>query len=170
MKRSSKLLPFILVAMLAACGKKEEAPKTEAPAQQTPPVASAPAEQAPAATAPAAPAPEASAPATPAPAASAPAASSGAAPAAGASSGGGDLALGEKVFNANCVSCHGAGVLGAPKVGDKAAWGPRIAQGKDTLYTHALNGFKMMPPKGGNAALKDEEVKAAIDYMVSKSS
>lgn len=170
MKRSSKLLPFILVAMLAACGKKEEAPKTEAPAQQTPPAASAPAEQAPAASAPAAPAPEASAPAAPAPSASAPVASSGAAPAAGASSGGGDLALGEKVYNANCVSCHGAGVLGAPKVGDKAAWGPRIAQGKDTLYTHALNGFKMMPPKGGNAALKDEEVKAAIDYMVSKAS
>ncbi len=78
--------------------------------------------------------------------------------------------MGEKVFNTTCVSCHGAGVLGAPKVGDKAAWQPRVAQGKDTLYTHALNGFKMMPPRGGNAALKDDEVKAAIDYMVSKSS
>ncbi|QDZ28016.1 cytochrome c5 family protein [Noviherbaspirillum sp. UKPF54] len=164
MKRSSKLLPFILVALLAACSKKEEAPKTEAPAAQTPPAASAPAEPAPAP----APAPAASAPEASAPAASAPAASG--APAASASAGGGDLALGEKVFNANCVSCHGAGVLGAPKFGDKAAWGPRIAQGKDTLYTHALNGFKMMPPKGGNAALKDEEVKAAIDYMVSKAS
>ncbi|MGE5649476.1 MAG: c-type cytochrome [Bacillota bacterium] len=164
MKRSSKLLPFILVALLAACSKKEEAPKTEAPAAQTPPAASAPAEPAPAP----APAPAASAPEASAPAASAPAASG--APAASASAGGGDLALGEKIFNANCVSCHGAGVLGAPKFGDKAAWGPRIAQGKDTLYTHALNGFKMMPPKGGNAALKDEEVKAAIDYMVSKAS
>lgn len=165
MKRSSKLLPFILVALLAACSKKEEAPKTEAPAAQTPPAASAPAESAPAASAPA---PAASAPAESAPAAAAPAASG--APAASASAGGGDLALGEKIYTANCASCHGAGVLGAPKFGDKGMWGPRIAQGKDTLYTHALNGFKMMPPKGGNAALKDEEVKAAIDYMVSKAS
>ncbi len=165
MKRSSKLLPILLVALLAAaCSKKEEAPAASAPAASTPPAASAPAEPAPAP----APAPAASAPEASAPAASAPAASG--APAASASAGGGDLALGEKVFNANCVSCHGAGVLGAPKFGDKAAWGPRIAQGKDTLYTHALNGFKMMPPRGGNAALKDEEVKAAIDYMVSKAS
>ncbi len=72
---------------------------------------------------------------------------------------------GEKIYSANCASCHGAGVLGAPKFGDKAAWGPRVKQGKEALYTHALNGFKMMPPKGGNPGLKDEEVKAAIDYM-----
>lgn len=77
---------------------------------------------------------------------------------------------GEKIFTANCAACHGAGVLGAPKFGDKAAWAPRIKQGKDTLYSHALSGFKMMPAKGGNAALKDAEVKAAIDYMVSKAS
>jgi cytochrome c5 len=96
--------------------------------------------------------------------AAAPAATAASAPAAG----GGDLALGEKVFGATCVTCHGAGVLGAPKVGDKTAWGPRLAQGKEALYTHALDGFKMMPARGGNAALKDEEVKAAIDYMVSK--
>lgn len=81
-----------------------------------------------------------------------------------------DLVLGEKTFTANCASCHGTGVLGAPKFGDKAAWAPRIKQGKDTLYTHALGGYKMMPAKGGNAALKDNEVKAAIDYMVSKAS
>jgi cytochrome c5 len=158
--KALKLLPLVMAISLAACGDKN-APKTEAPAAQPAPEASAPA--APAATAPAAstPAPEASAPA-----ASAPAASSAAASALSS----GDLALGEKTFNANCAACHGAGVLGAPKVGDKAAWAPRIAQGKDTLYTHALNGFKMMPPKGGNAALKDEEVKAVVDYMVSKAS
>ncbi|HZX26565.1 MAG TPA: c-type cytochrome [Telluria sp.] len=80
------------------------------------------------------------------------------------------VAQGEKIFTANCAACHGAGVLGAPKFGDKAAWAPRIKQGKETLYTHALGGFKMMPAKGGNAALKDAEVKAAIDYMVSKAS
>jgi cytochrome c5 len=72
---------------------------------------------------------------------------------------------GEKIYSANCASCHGAGVLGAPKFGDKAAWAPRVKQGKEVLYTHALNGFKMMPAKGGNPGLKDDEVKAAIDYM-----
>jgi cytochrome c5 len=73
---------------------------------------------------------------------------------------------GEKIYAANCASCHAAGVLGAPKAGDKAAWATRIKQGKDTLYTHGLNGFKMMPPKGGNPGLKDDEVKAAIDFMI----
>ncbi|GAB3406693.1 c-type cytochrome [Massilia agilis] len=81
-----------------------------------------------------------------------------------------DLALGEKTYNATCVSCHGSGVLNAPKLGDKAGWAPRIKQGKPTLYKHALEGFKMMPSKGGNPALKDAEVQAAIDFMVSKSS
>ena len=158
--KALKLLPLVMAISLAACGDKN-APKTEAPAAQPAPEASAPAPAA------STPAPEASAPAASAPAASAPAAASAAASAPASS---GDLALGEKTFNANCAACHGAGVLGAPKVGDKTAWAPRIAQGKDTLYTHALNGFKMMPPKGGNAALKDEEVKAVVDYMVSKAS
>jgi cytochrome c5 len=155
--KASKFLPLILVAALAACGQKS-APQPEASAP-------APAASAPAAAPAAAPA---EAPAA-APAASA-SASAAAAPAAAAPAGGGDLALGEKVFGANCASCHGAGVLGAPKLGDKAAWAPRIAQGKDTLYSHGLNGFKMMPAKGGNAALKDDEFKAAIDFMVSKAS
>lgn len=77
-----------------------------------------------------------------------------------------DLAKGEKVFKSTCMACHGTGVMGAPKFGDKAAWAPRIAQGADTLHAHAISGLKMMPPKGGNAALKDDEVKAAVDYMV----
>jgi cytochrome c5 len=81
-----------------------------------------------------------------------------------------DLAGGEKLYNATCVACHGSGVLNAPKLGDKTAWAPRIKQGKPTLYKHALEGFKMMPAKGGNAALKDAEVQSAIDFMVSKSS
>ncbi|WP_342116547.1 c-type cytochrome [Pseudoduganella sp. OTU4001] len=72
---------------------------------------------------------------------------------------------GEKIYAANCASCHAAGVLGAPKAGDKAAWAARLKQGKEVVYTHGLQGFKMMPPKGGNASLKDEEVKAAIDFM-----
>jgi cytochrome c5 len=81
-----------------------------------------------------------------------------------------DLAGGEKIYNATCVACHGSGVLSAPKLGDKAAWAPRIKQGVPTLYKHALEGFKMMPAKGGNAALKDSELQAAIDFMVSKAS
>lgn len=85
----------------------------------------------------------------------------------------GAAADGKKVFEGTCVACHGAGVAGAPKVGDKAAWGPRIAQGKDTLYKHALGGFQgksgMMPAKGGNAGLPDDDVKAAVDFMVSQS-
>jgi cytochrome c5 len=81
-----------------------------------------------------------------------------------------DLVLGEKTYNTTCVACHGSGVLNAPKAGDKAAWAPRIKQGKDALYKHGLEGFKMMPAKGGNTALKDAEVQAAIDYMVAKSS
>jgi len=79
---------------------------------------------------------------------------------------------GKATYDASCMACHAAGVAGAPKLGDKANWGPRIAQGNDTLYTHAIKGFQgkagMMPPKGGNMALKDEDVKAAVDYMVSQ--
>ena len=80
-------------------------------------------------------------------------------------------ASGEQTFKATCSVCHLTGVAGAPKFGDKAAWKDRIAQGKDTLYEHALKGFQgkagFMPAKGGNAALPDADVKAAVDYMVS---
>jgi len=79
---------------------------------------------------------------------------------------------GKSTYDKACMACHAAGVAGAPKIGDKAAWGPRIAQGNDTLYTHALKGFQgkkgFMPAKGGNAALADADVKAAVDYMVSQ--
>ena len=76
---------------------------------------------------------------------------------------------GEEVFNGACVACHGAGIAGAPKTGDKALWAPRIAQGLNTLYEHAIKGFKTMPAKGGQVALSDDEVKAAVDYQVAKS-
>ncbi|TAM43560.1 MAG: cytochrome c5 family protein [Gammaproteobacteria bacterium] len=79
---------------------------------------------------------------------------------------------GKKTYDTACAACHGAGVAGAPKLGDKADWGARLAQGNDTLYTHAIKGFQgkkgFMPAKGGNAALKDDDVKAAVDFMVSK--
>lgn len=80
---------------------------------------------------------------------------------------------GESTYNAACVACHGAGIAGAPKVGDKGAWNARIAKGNDALYGNAIKGFTgkagVMPPKGGNTALKDADVKAAVDFMVSKS-
>lgn len=79
---------------------------------------------------------------------------------------------GKKVYEAACAACHGAGVAGAPKVGDKTAWAPRIKQGSATLYDHAIKGFQgksgVMPAKGGSSA-SDDEVKAAVDYMTSAS-
>ena len=93
-----------------------------------------------------------------------------AAQASGAAAAGGKAAAtdGKSVFDGTCTACHSTGVAGAPKVGDKAAWGPRIAKGKETLYKDALHGLNAMPPKGGNAALSDDAVKAAVDYMVSQ--
>lgn len=80
---------------------------------------------------------------------------------------------GKKVYGSVCATCHAAGVAGAPKPGDKADWGPRIAQGSEVLYKHALEGFTgqkgMMPARGGSATLSDDEVKAAVDYMVAQS-
>ncbi len=73
---------------------------------------------------------------------------------------------GEDVFTASCNACHGSGLLNSPKLGDAVAWAPRIAQGTDTLYEHAIVGFNLMPAKGGNPSLSDEEVMAAVDHMV----
>ena len=75
----------------------------------------------------------------------------------------------ESAYNGKCASCHGSGVLGAPKVGDKAAWKARIAAGNSALYNNGINGKGNMPAKGGHASLSDDDVKAIIDYMVSKS-
>lgn len=80
---------------------------------------------------------------------------------------------GPQVFNTACNACHGAGIGGAPKAGDKAAWAPRIAQGIATLKKHALEGFQgksgVMPAKGGFVNLSDAEISAGVDYMVSQS-
>jgi cytochrome c5 len=80
---------------------------------------------------------------------------------------------GKTVFASACTACHGGGIAGAPKVGDKAAWAPRIAQGVPTLEKHALAGFQgshgMMPAKGGRSDLPDDAVRAAVEYMVSQS-
>jgi cytochrome c5 len=78
---------------------------------------------------------------------------------------------GKALFTDVCSVCHGAGIAGAPKAGDKAAWGPRIAEGKATLYQHAIGGYNgktgAMPPKGGRTDLPDDLIKQGVDYMVS---
>lgn len=83
------------------------------------------------------------------------------------------LMTGPQVYNAACLACHGAGVAGAPATGDAAAWGPRIAQGSTLLNQRAIEGFQgsagFMPPKGGRIDLSDEEIIAAVDYMVEQS-
>lgn len=145
MNPASRLVAVALVSVfLAACGDK----KPEAPA---------------AAPAPVAPAPAAEPAAAPAPVATSDAA---AVPVA-------DVALGKSIYGKTCALCHSAGVAGAPKPGDKADWGPRIAQGKDTLYKHAIEGFTgskgAMPARGANPKLTDEEVKAAVDFMADQS-
>ena len=73
---------------------------------------------------------------------------------------------GKKIYDTTCTACHGAGVAGAPKFGDKAAWAPRIKLGIDALHASALKGKGAMPPKGGNVTLPDADVIAAVDYMV----
>ena len=90
----------------------------------------------------------------------------GAVPVAAASSGAAD---GKGTYTSACFACHGTGAAGAPKFGDKGAWKNRIAQGMDTLFDHAINGFKGMPAKGGNGSLSEDAVKAAVKYMVTGS-
>jgi cytochrome c5 len=79
------------------------------------------------------------------------------------------LLAGEAVFTANCAACHATGAAGAPKVGDNSAWGPRVAQGAETLFKHAVSGIRAMPAKGGNPDLDDVEVARAVVYMANKS-
>lgn len=140
--KTTKFLPFIIVIALAACGQK--AATTETASAPVAVVVAPPAAEVPA---------------------TAPVATTGPAPVKASAA---DLAKGEKIFGATCLACHGAGVMGAPKLADKAAWEPRMAKGHATLYASAMDGFKTMPPKGGNMMLKEDEVKAAVDYMLSK--
>ena len=77
-----------------------------------------------------------------------------------------DAGKGKSVYDSACTVCHAAGVAGAPKAGDKAAWAPRLKTGMAALYTSSLKGKNAMPPKGGNLALADADVKSAVDYMV----
>lgn len=83
------------------------------------------------------------------------------------------LLSGPQVYNEACIACHGAGIGGAPVLGDAAAWEPRIAKGEETLGLHAIEGFTgvgYMPPKGGRMDLSDEEILDAVSYMIEESS
>ena len=104
---------------------------------------------------------------TVAPVAPVPAATPAAAPAAAPAIASADA--GKKAYDSACIACHGAGIAGAPKFGDKAAWTARLGQGANVMYEHAIKGFQgkagFMPPKGGST-LPDAEIKAAVDYMV----
>lgn len=166
MLKRTILLSLVLVSLLAACEKEEPAAP---PPSETAEPAPAPAE--------APPTTESVAP-EPAPMEAPPAAETEAQPPAETEAPAAEAGVtqtgdtGKQVYEGLCVACHAAGVAGAPKFGDKAAWAPRIAQGMDTLYMHSINGFQgktgVMPPKGGNPSLSDAEVKAAVDYMVSQ--
>lgn len=181
MQYAATFLIVATAATLLACGKSEEMP---APAE--PPAVAAPQAEQPAPVAETAPTmqPEAStaqpeAPPAPPAAAStptptkpaAPESAVEAAPAAEAvpAAPSPDLARGEQIYRQACAFCHDRGVAGAPKTGDVAAWSARLAQGMDTLYTVALRGKGAMPAKGGNRALADADVNAAVDYMVAQS-
>ncbi len=103
----------------------------------------------------------------------APVAAPAAAPAATEAPADPKLAAGKTVYDASCAGCHEAGMMGAPKPGDKAAWSPRIAKGLEAMTKNSLQGFTgkagMMPAKGGNAALTDEQVTNAVAFMADKS-
>lgn len=75
----------------------------------------------------------------------------------------------DAVYNENCAACHASGIAGAPKVGDKAAWSARIAQGGDKLLEHAIKGLNAMPARGGCSDCSDEDIKKVVDYIVGKS-
>jgi cytochrome c5 len=87
------------------------------------------------------------------------------APAAAFTATGAMAADGKTVYDQTCNVCHAAGVAGAPKLGDKAAWAPRLAVGKDALVASVVKGKGAMPPKAGNAGLSEADIRAAVEYF-----
>lgn len=79
------------------------------------------------------------------------------------------FADGQQTYQSSCQACHSTGAAGAPKLGDKAAWAPRIATGVDALLAVSIKGKGAMPPKGACASCSDDDLKAAIEYIVSQS-
>jgi cytochrome c5 len=78
------------------------------------------------------------------------------------------LKLGEEIYNGTCIACHAQGINGAPILGNNKMWAKRAPQGEEVLLEHASQGYGLMPAKGGNTDLSDEEVAAAIKYMLSQ--
>lgn len=76
---------------------------------------------------------------------------------------------GEEIYVQACAACHATGVAGAPKVGDKAAWAPHIKHGFDHMVDIVIHGKGAMPPRGGQAGLSDDDIRAAVKYMLEKS-
>ena len=163
MKHASIIAIVSLAAVLSACGQGDSAPNTSAAVP-----AAAPAEPATPTAAAVAAEPLAGVPTPPVMPALADAAVVAAAAVAGTED------AGKAIYDKTCALCHAAGLAGAPLPDSKEHWAARMAQGKDTLYKHAVEGYTgqagMMPPRGGNPTLSDDEVKAAVDYMVGKSS
>lgn len=108
---------------------------------------------------------EPAAPADPSPTAVVASATVATLPAAAVTAAGANPAKGKAIYEATCAACHSAGVAGAPKAGDKAAWGPRLKTGNDALVASVTKGKGIMPPKGGNASLSDADVRAAVEYL-----
>jgi cytochrome c5 len=175
MNHATTLLIVASAVSLLACGPSDNAPPpaaettvsdgAETTPELAPPVLEAPAVEpfsADAAVAGKAAEAAPQTPSAPVAPASEPAVAASSAPAA-------DLVHGQQIYRQACAFCHDKGVAGAPKTGDTASWGPRLAQGIDTLYTVSLRGKGAMPAKGGNPALSDGDVKAAVDYMVAQS-
>jgi cytochrome c5 len=75
---------------------------------------------------------------------------------------------GEQIVAQACAMCHGTGMMSSPKLGNAGDWAPRIEKGVDTLYSNAINGLNMMPARGGNPSLSDDDIKAAVDHMLSQ--
>ncbi|NOZ10407.1 MAG: cytochrome c5 family protein [Gammaproteobacteria bacterium] len=78
----------------------------------------------------------------------------------------GDATAGKSTYDKSCASCHGTGVAGAPKLGDKAAWAPRIATGNDAIMQIVMKGKGAMPPRGGCANCSDDDLKNVVAYML----
>ena len=76
---------------------------------------------------------------------------------------------GQRIYQTSCASCHDSGMLGAPKIGDQKAWAGHTEHGMEHMVGNAISGVGKMPPKGGNMKLSDQEVRAAVEYMVDKS-
>jgi cytochrome c5 len=176
MKYAAIILIAASAASLLACGKSEDAPAPSAPpAAETPQTGAAPEPLAPLVET-----PQSEAPATlpetklVEPAAVSPPVAAKPEPAARVASKTApdtpppDPAHGQQIYRQACAFCHDKGVAGAPKIGDVAAWSPRLAQGLDTLYTVALRGKGAMPARGGNPALADADVRAAVDHLVAQ--